>query len=309
MVSIIVLTYNQENTIGRTLDSILKQETQYPYEIIIGDDCSKDSTRSICEKYQREYPDKVKLNEPHDNYGVVRNYIDTLRRCKGKYIMECAGDDWWHNPQKIELQVSFMEGSPNCVVLHSGFDEYHVATNTTVIKKPIPTSKDQFVSVIRRNPVCAPTVCIRKSAMDAIHIDSFVDLGFMVEDYPSWLALSTQGDICTMEQSLATYSIYPGSIHNIRDYNKRVKYIDNFHQMRNYYAEKNGRLNVLRNVLDTLYYTQKAETAIQYGVRKDAIEAYRRINNKDRKTRIKSLMVRIPFFFSYINKKYNKGLY
>ena len=309
MVSVIVLTYNQENTIARTLDSILKQETQYQYEIIIGDDCSKDNTRAICENYQREYPDKVNLNNPHENYGVVRNYIYTLHRCNGKYIMECSGDDWWHNPHKIEMQVSFMESTPNCVVLHSGFDEYLVAKNETITKKPIPTSQDQFMSVIRRNPVCAPTVCIRKSAMETIHIDTFIDLGFMVEDYPSWLALSTKGDICMMEHSLATYSIYPGSIHNIRDYDKRIKYIDNFHQMRSYYAEINGRFNELKNLLDALYYTQRAETAIQYGVRKDAVEAYKKINNKDRKTMIKSLMVRIPFLFSYINKKYNKGLY
>ena len=50
-ISVVVCTYNQEDTIARTLDSILMQQCHLPYEIIIGEDCSTDNTLSICQQY------------------------------------------------------------------------------------------------------------------------------------------------------------------------------------------------------------------------------------------------------------------
>ena len=57
LISVVVCTYNQEDTIARTLDSILMQQCHVPYEIIIGEDCSTDQTRSVCETYANKYPD------------------------------------------------------------------------------------------------------------------------------------------------------------------------------------------------------------------------------------------------------------
>ncbi len=50
-VSVIVLTYNQEKLIGRTLDSILAQKCDFPFEIIVGEDCSTDGTLAVCRDY------------------------------------------------------------------------------------------------------------------------------------------------------------------------------------------------------------------------------------------------------------------
>ncbi|MDE7143493.1 MAG: glycosyltransferase family 2 protein, partial [Muribaculaceae bacterium] len=60
-VSVIVLTYNQEDTISRTLDSILAQQVDFDYEIIVGDDASTDRTRQICTQYQQRHPDRLRI--------------------------------------------------------------------------------------------------------------------------------------------------------------------------------------------------------------------------------------------------------
>ena len=60
-ISVIVVTYNQEATIGRTLDSILMQQCHVPYEIVIGEDCSSDQTLAVCEQYAEKHPDKIRL--------------------------------------------------------------------------------------------------------------------------------------------------------------------------------------------------------------------------------------------------------
>ena len=60
--SVVVLTYNQENTIGRALDSILSQEHPYSMEIIVADDASNDRTPEIVSEYANKFPDIIKPN-------------------------------------------------------------------------------------------------------------------------------------------------------------------------------------------------------------------------------------------------------
>jgi glycosyltransferase involved in cell wall biosynthesis len=55
-VSILILTYQQEKTISETIESIVAQKTEYSFEIIIGEDCSRDRTREICEQYAKQNP-------------------------------------------------------------------------------------------------------------------------------------------------------------------------------------------------------------------------------------------------------------
>jgi glycosyltransferase involved in cell wall biosynthesis len=60
-VSIFILTYNQEQFIAQAIESILMQRTNFHYQLVIGEDCSDDKTRSICDKYAEDYGDKIKL--------------------------------------------------------------------------------------------------------------------------------------------------------------------------------------------------------------------------------------------------------
>ena len=61
LVSVCVITYNQADYIGECIESILAQETTFPFEIIIGEDNSTDGTRELCKKYADENPDKIRL--------------------------------------------------------------------------------------------------------------------------------------------------------------------------------------------------------------------------------------------------------
>ena len=60
-VSVMTVTYNQEEYIGQAIEGVLLQETDFPYELVIGEDCSTDSTRDIVVGYQRRHPDRIRL--------------------------------------------------------------------------------------------------------------------------------------------------------------------------------------------------------------------------------------------------------
>ena len=122
MVSICMITYNHENFISESIDSILIQETTFPYQLIIGEDYSTDETRVICEEYALKHPNQILLLPSVKNLGVIPNWIRTMKSCKGKYIALCEGDDYWTDPYKLQKQVDFLEANPEYVLIGSRGD-------------------------------------------------------------------------------------------------------------------------------------------------------------------------------------------
>jgi len=120
ILSVIVLTYQHVDYIEECLDGILKQETDFEFEIIIGEDDSKDGTREICIRYAKRYPEKIRLflhhsvnkikvsNTTTGNFNILYNYF----HARGKYIAICEGDDFWTDPLKLQKQFDFMENNP-----------------------------------------------------------------------------------------------------------------------------------------------------------------------------------------------------
>jgi len=112
MVSVGVITYNHEKYIAECLHSILQQDTEYQYEIVVCDDGSTDRTPDILREYAGIYPN-IKLYLSSTNMGIGENYRTLFQNLRGKYFMLCEGDDYWINPRKIQHQVSYMEEHPD----------------------------------------------------------------------------------------------------------------------------------------------------------------------------------------------------
>ncbi|MBQ1842908.1 MAG: glycosyltransferase family 2 protein [Bacteroidales bacterium] len=89
--SVIIITYNQEDVIERTLHSLLSQE--YLYEICVSDDCSSDRTWEILNDYSLRYPGLFKLNRNEPNLGIFANVEKTWEIPTGDIIYRVSGDD------------------------------------------------------------------------------------------------------------------------------------------------------------------------------------------------------------------------
>ncbi len=108
-VSIVSVSYNQENYIRQTLDSFLEQQADFNFEIIIADDCSTDNTPKIIREYAKAHPKLFKPILREKNVGVAENFYGALRAASGKYIALCEGDDYWTDPAKLQRQVEFLD--------------------------------------------------------------------------------------------------------------------------------------------------------------------------------------------------------
>ena len=92
-VSVFITTYNQEAFIGPALDSILMQQTDFDFEIVVAEDCSTDSTRAIVADYYNRFPDKIRPLFDDHNLGFTQNFKQLYTCCRGEYIALLGGDD------------------------------------------------------------------------------------------------------------------------------------------------------------------------------------------------------------------------
>ncbi len=116
LLSVTCMTYNQENYIADALDGILMQETDFPFEIIVHDDCSTDKTADIAVEYAEKYPTIIKLilhKENQYSQGIKPTEA-SFKKALGKYIAMCDGDDYWVDPNKLQIQLDEMRKVENC---------------------------------------------------------------------------------------------------------------------------------------------------------------------------------------------------
>lgn len=126
LVSVCCVTYNHEQYIEDALEGFLIQRTDFPFEILIHDDASTDRTAGIIRDYQKRYPLLVKpVLQSENQYSQGKNPLHAIiALSQSKYIAVCEGDDYWTDPQKLQIQVDFLESHPDYVI--SGHDAFEI---------------------------------------------------------------------------------------------------------------------------------------------------------------------------------------
>ena len=112
LLSVCVRTHNQERFIREALDSVLRQHTAFPFEIIISDDASSDGTVAILQEYQKQYPDKIRLLLQETNIGGPENLKCVIEASKAKYVTCLDGDDFYTDDYKLQKQIDLLEAHP-----------------------------------------------------------------------------------------------------------------------------------------------------------------------------------------------------
>lgn len=209
MLSIYIATYNHENYIANALDGVLKQDTKYTYEVLVGEDCSTDRTREILKEYETRYPGKFQMfyREHNMHNEKIRNAGDLKNRCRGKYIIALEGDDYWIDSQKLELQIRFLEENPeyiavahNCVV---------VGEDSKPSGEEYPECKDEdytiqhFVNEIM--PGQLTTVMYRNFYKDNSVDKSLCKKRLMVGDRCLYFTLLANGKVFCMQRIMSAY--------------------------------------------------------------------------------------------------------
>ena len=226
LISVIVCTYNQQDTIGRTLDSILSQECHLPFEIIIGEDCSTDNTLAICKQYEQKHPDVIRVIANPSNKGFVQNYFDCLRACKGKYIADCAGDDFWIDNKKLEDESIILENDQSIGIVHTDWLRYNEDTQELSSPgkaqnhKPKVDGKSLLAAILMPDSRPAIHLCtslfrndwIRKAMQQ--YPQFFDPQSYLCEDVQIAFFLAHMGNVAWIDKATLAYSCGKHTISN-----------------------------------------------------------------------------------------------
>jgi glycosyltransferase involved in cell wall biosynthesis len=195
LVSVTVTAYQHANYIKNCLDSILMQNTEFPYEILIGEDGSTDGTREICIQYAEKHPDRIRLfmrdrattHYKMEDRSLRFNGMFTRKAARGKYSAICEGDDYWIDPNKLSKQVEFMENHETyAACFHNAFiiDE-NISNNVDCFN--IPAGQDTFTTKsLFENLWFVPTASIFYKTK-ALHVR-----------FPDWYLRAHNGDLAIL---------------------------------------------------------------------------------------------------------------
>ncbi|TCD17341.1 glycosyltransferase [Pedobacter psychrodurus] len=306
-VSVIICTYNQEATISRALDSVLGQKGDFTYEIIIGEDGSPlDNTRKVCEDYQQKFPEIIHLLPKAPNKGFITNFRDCLASTKGKYIAICSGDDFWHNTNKLQEQIEFLDNNSNFGLVYTDFKILNVDRKTTEsdfykTKGITPPIGKIYYHLIHKNPIAACTVLFRKSLVDNyLNFQSYIDLEFGMEDYPMWLEFSQHTEFMYIPTSTLTYSIADGSLsNNLSDLSKIEKFEQKIFKIKQHFLSKYPLKGILvQNLLD-IHYSELVAKAVIGGHYKQARLYAKKLNKLKPVNVVKILVCYTPLIYLY----------
>jgi len=127
IVTVLCTTYNHEKYIEDAIEGFLIQETDFPFEIIIHDDASTDKTAQIVREYEVKYPLLIKgIYQTKNRWSQgLKNAEVVYPMSKGEYIALCEGDDYWTDPQKLQIQKDFLDNNQDYVICYTGVEAFN----------------------------------------------------------------------------------------------------------------------------------------------------------------------------------------
>lgn len=266
MVSICTAAYNHEKYIARAIESVLAQQVDFRFEMVIGEDNSDDSTRAICERYAKEYPGIIRLLPAEQNLGMSRNGIRILGQCAGKYVAILDGDDYWDDPHKLRDQVAFLESDAEYGMIYSDIqpvDAEGFPCESAVVdeRRMWYREGDVFTAMLAGdNFVNSCTALFRRSLLE-LGQDA-VDRYWYSFDFWYWLRISMRSKVKFMDRKTACYRIHAGGITQSAGFSsasmRRMYFVlydvlENYHAYRRIPVSATERRTVFRKLLSLLY--------------------------------------------------------
>lgn len=229
LVSTYLLTYNHEKYVAQALESMLNQQTNFKYEILVGDDCSTDRTPSILKEYKEKYPDKIKVFFRSHNLGATKNLYLLQKECKGKYIAPLEGDDYWVGEERLQYLVDFLEKNPIYVGISHRRERHDVNgsllgydPSNDVINKSFYI--EDFLKGKRYSSAC---MVYRNLYLDSGN--KYADLlqaSRNVGDFQSAMIILDMGPVYISDKILGVYRVRNGP--NESNYNSITNHLDNY---------------------------------------------------------------------------------
>jgi alpha-1,3-rhamnosyltransferase len=308
LVSIAVITYNSEKTVIETLDSI-KEQTYQQIELIVSDDCSKDDTIALCNKWIKRNQQRfvrTKVVEVARNTGISANFNRADVACHGEWVKPIAGDDVL-TPNCIEdcVRYTVEHTDAKCIfgniVAFGGNEEYCKWLTETHAKRNVEMSKmshnELYSMILKGETPPAPAFFYNRNEFRRLNISNDERIPY-IEDWPKWLQILDKGlDFHFLNKYIVKYRI--GGISTSSDWESERVYrskrlVFYFYQFPKLYS---------KNVDETIYKIVDGECEI-YRKYIETSQKLKEIKNSKR-YRLGSMLISPMKKFKKLWKKIN----
>lgn len=296
-VRILCTTYNQGRYIEDTMDGFSMQKTDFPFLAIIIDDASTDGESDVIQKYLESHFDMANArHDENDDAKITFAIHKTNANChflvfllkynfysikkpkhplyKGwhenvPFIAMCEGDDCWIHPQKLQIQVDFLEEHPDYVLCHTDFELSPGGYRNHSYRH---TDNDNVFLQTLTKGISIGTLTVVYRANVYKHIPQlWVGKGWPLSDYPMWIEMSHEGKFKRLPEITAKYRITASSASH-GDFDKEVQFIEAVRDIRHFYSHHYG-IALPNDGLSVGYYVSLMKTAFKHH-RKDAAKKY-----------------------------------
>lgn len=228
VVSILCETFNHVKYLTECLESLVMQQTNFKYEILVHDDASNDGTDQIIREFQERYPDLIKpIIQKENQYskGVLIWKTFQAPRIKGKYLCICEGDDYWTDAHKLQKQYDFLENNPDHGMVYTKVKMYdqdkHQITGT------FGSQYSNQAEIYEHNLIPTLSVMIRTEYffefLDFMQINNLNKI-WKMSDYPLWLWIAEKSKIHFINEYSAIYRVLRESLSHSSDEIKNYEF-------------------------------------------------------------------------------------
>ncbi len=263
MVYVSCMTFNHAPYIVDALNGFTMQETTFPYVCAVIDDASTDGEQEVIKNYLQEHFDledtSIVRNEETDDYvltfarhksnkncyfavlylkynhySIKKSKIPYIQewRDNSKYIALCEGDDYWIAPNKLQMQVEFLEGNEDYGLVYTMAKRKHGDKFLHTFGYRIKDVESLYI----RNVIPTLTTCFRcflyQNYLSEIKP---YEKGWKMGDYPLWLYIQSKSKIFFFNKITSVYRISLESASHSASINKRIAYQDSSLEIRNFF--------------------------------------------------------------------------
>ena len=244
LLSVFTITYNHAPFIRQCIEGVLMQKTDFPFEFVIGEDCSTDGTREIVLDYAKKNPEIIRVITSESNVGMSENAKRTGRACQGKFVALCDGDDYWTDPYKLQKQVDFLESHPDySMCCHASKIIFEDSEQQAEVVRLADTDTtftiDDFLAPTGKNFIRTESVVCNVELVREVP-EEFQNM--IVGDYPMFLLMAYHGNIRYLDQVMSVYRKHGGGIWSSKTTNAEFqeKYCLSIVQMHKRFDEYSG---------------------------------------------------------------------
>jgi glycosyltransferase involved in cell wall biosynthesis len=260
LLSVHLITYNNEQHIEDTLQSILKQKVDFEYEIVVGDDNSTDNTLKIINKYASTHPNLFKIHKNDKQQGILKNYKATLDRCIGTFVFDIAGDDMLKTNNALQEMVNVLNNNTGLGFVDSGFDSFYEDSNKTISfknKSKINSPKNTYKETLLLGEIAPIGQCYRKEQLYRfVDFNTYINMNLTIEDYPILVDMVMNTDFERINESLVVYRIHDKSFSHEKVFEKQYFLANQMKNIFDYFSEKYNFENNLIETYNKTHFNQ-----------------------------------------------------